>query len=123
MLGHQIEMLRILQHHGGVFAAAFQHDLLEVRVGGVTQEPPPGSTCNTPRGTPASAASSATRRAVIDVCSAGFTITEQPAASAGPIFQVSIRIGKFQGSTALTTPMGSGAMMASASSPAGAVLS
>ncbi len=72
---------------------------------------------------PASIPSSATRSAVSEVCSAGLTITEQPAASAGPIFQASIRSGKFQGSTSPTTPIGSRAITAMTSSPAGAAWS
>ena len=81
------------------------------------------TTFRTPAGRPASIASSATRRAVSEVCSAGLTIIEQPAASAGPIFQAIIRSGKFHGNTAPTTPMGSRTTSASASSPTGAVWS
>ena len=85
-----------------------------------TLGPSPGNTCNTPRGTPASIASSAIFNALNDVCSAGLTITELPAASAGAIFQASINNGKFHGNTAATTPTGSRCTMASASSPTGA---
>ena len=85
--------------------------------------PVPGSTCKTPRGIPASVASSATLRAVREVCSAGFTITEQPEARAGPIFQASINIGKFHGRIAATTPIGSLSIIDKASSPLGAVWS
>ncbi len=53
------------------------------------------------------------------VCSAGLTITEFPAESAGPIFQASIIRGKFQGSTQPTTPAGSRITSPSASSPDG----
>ncbi len=82
--------------------------------------PSPVITLNAPRGTPASCASSATRSAVIEVCSAGLTMTLLPAASAGPIFQASISSGKFHGSTQPTTPTGSRTTRASASSPTGA---
>ena len=70
---------------------------------------------------PASIDSSAILRAVRLVCSAGLTITELPAASAGAIFQASINNGKFHGKTQPTTPIGSRTITASASSPAGAV--
>ena len=89
--------------------------------GSPTASPVPGNTWNTPRGTPASQASSATRNAVNEVCSAGFTITEFPAANAGAIFQANINKGKFQGNTAPTTPIGSRTIMATASLPVGAV--
>ena len=85
--------------------------------------PVPVTTLKTPAGTPASTASSATRSVVSEVCSAGFTITEQPAASAGPIFQASISSGKFQGSTRPTTPIGSRTTSASAEAATGAVWS
>ncbi len=68
--------------------------------------PKPGSTLNTPSGMPASAASSARRMAVSGDCSAGFRITELPAASAGEIFQQAISSGKFHGTTQATTPDG-----------------
>ena len=74
-------------------------------------------------GTPASIASSATRKADSEVCSAGFTTIEHPAARAGPIFQASISSGKFHGRTAPTTPIGSRTTSAIASSPTGAVWS
>ena len=38
------------------------------------------------------------------VCSAGFSTTQLPAASAGANFQTAIRIGKFQGMICPTTP-------------------
>ena len=50
---------------------------------------------------------------------AGFTMTEHPAASAGPIFHASISSGKFQGRTRPTTPTGSRRIMAMWSSEAG----
>ncbi len=85
--------------------------------------PKPGSTFSTPSGTPASAASSAARIVVSGVCSAGLTITELPAASAGPIFQAAIMSGKFHGTTAATTPTGSRVISASASAAVGAISS
>ena len=45
--------------------------------------------------------------AVSGVCSAGFRTIVQPAASAGPHFQATISIGKFQGMIWPTTPTGS----------------
>ncbi|MNT93122.1 hypothetical protein D3C72_2345260 [compost metagenome] len=56
---------------------------------------------------PASLASAARRMAVSGDFSDGLTITALPAASAGPNFQLAIRIGKFHGTTAATTPMAS----------------
>ena len=85
--------------------------------------PSPGRICRIPRGRPASVASSATLNAVKLVCSAGFTITALPAASAGPIFHASMSNGKFQGRIQPTTPNGSRTIIASASSLAGAVRS
>ena len=46
---------------------------------------------------PASMASSARRKAVSGVCSAGLRTTVLPQAIAGPSFQASIKSGKFQG--------------------------
>ena len=80
-------------------------------------------TFNTPLGIPASMANSANLRAVRLVCSAGLTMTEFPAASAGAIFQAIINSGKFQGRTQPTTPIGSRTITAKASSPEGAVWS
>ncbi len=57
------------------------------------------------------------------VSSAGFTITLLPAARAGPTFQASISIGKFQGSTQAATPTGSRTISPMASSWVGAILS
>lgn len=91
--------------------------------GSPTSLPPPGSTLNTPAGTPASWASSATRNAVSEVSLAGFTMIEQPAASDGPIFHASISSGKFHGRTSPTTPMGSRTTRERAFDPTGAVLS
>jgi hypothetical protein len=58
-----------------------------------TTSPRPVTTLRTPAGTPASAASSASRTVVSGVAVAGFRITEFPAASAGPIFQIAIQSG------------------------------
>ena len=44
---------------------------------------------------------------LIGVCSAGFSTTQLPAASAGASFHVAIRIGKFHGMIWPTTPSGS----------------
>ena len=70
-------------------------------------EPPPGNTLNAPGGNPASSMISAIASAVSGVSLAGFRITVQPAARAGANFQVAMLRGKFQGTTAPTTPTGS----------------
>jgi hypothetical protein len=72
-----------------------------------TTLPLPGSTVNTPSGSPASSASSPSRIAVSGVSSAGFSTTVLPAASAGPKPQAAIGIGKFHGTMIPTTPSGS----------------
>ena len=77
---------------------------------------------STPSGSPASPASSASFSAVSGVCSAGFSTTEQPAASAGASFQAAISSGKFQGSTSPTTPIGSLTIIATTLSAVGAIL-
>lgn len=69
--------------------------------------PSPGSTWNSPPGSPASRASSARRSAVRGVVSAGLSRTALPAASAGAAPQAAIGIGKFQGAITPTTPRGS----------------
>ena len=69
--------------------------------------PKPGTTLITPSGMPAFCASRAIRRQVSGVCSAGFITIVQPAARAGPHFQATISIGKFQGMICPTTPTGS----------------
>ena len=72
-----------------------------------TTEPPcEVTTENTPAGTPARSASSASASALKGVSWAGFRIIGQPAASAGPTFRVTIAIGKFHGVIAAQTPMG-----------------
>ena len=55
------------------------------------------TTLNTPAGTPARSASSASASAENGVCDAGFSTTVQPAASAGPALRVIIASGKFHG--------------------------
>ena len=69
--------------------------------------PSPVMTFRAPLGKPASSASSARRRAVSGVSSAGFSTMLQPVASAGPTFHTAIINGKFQGMIAPTTPTGS----------------
>jgi hypothetical protein len=66
----------------------------------------PVTTLNTPAGKPARCASSASANALSGVCSAGFTTTVQPAASAGATFLVIIAAGKFHGVMAALTPIG-----------------
>ena len=50
---------------------------------------------------------SPSRSAVSGVCSAGFRMHVQPAASAGPSFHAAITSGKFHGMICATTPTGS----------------
>ena len=69
--------------------------------------PSPVSTLTVPSGKPASSASSPRRSAVSGVCSAGFRISGQPAASAGETFHTAISSGKFQGTIWAQTPTGS----------------
>jgi len=68
--------------------------------------PKPGRTLRTPSGTPASAASSATRTAVSGDCSAGFMTTVLPVASAATVIPVMIARGKFHGAITAATPRG-----------------
>ena len=70
-------------------------------------EPPPATTLNAPAGKPASCTSSAKSRAVSGVSEAGFRTTVHPAASAGANFQLAMFSGKFHGTIAPTTPIGS----------------
>src|SRR6478752_454894 len=65
----------------------------------------PVTTLNTPLGTPARSASSASASAENGVCDAGFNTTVQPAARAGPAFRVIIARGKFQGVMHAATPI------------------
>ena len=60
----------------------------------------------TPAGTPALSKISTIAIAVSGVSPAGFKITVQPAASAGPIFRVAIAAGKFHGVINSETPIG-----------------
>ena len=85
--------------------------------------PKPGTTLNTPSGRPASIASSATRSAVSGDFSEGLSTSELPLASTGPIFHDAISSGKFHGTMAPTTPMGSRVIVASARGPVGATSS
>ena len=78
---------------GGIFN--YQGELL-----GIT-------TFKTPGGNPASSASSEIRNKARDALSAGFKITEFPAAIAGPNFHAPIIRGKFHGTITATTPTGS----------------
>ncbi len=68
----------------------------------------PGRMESTPSGTPASRASRAYRSGANGVISAGLTITQLPAASAGATFIASEISGPFQVMTMPTTPIGSG---------------
>ena len=65
-----------------------------------------GSTLTTPAGTPASSRIFAISSAVSGVSEAGFRMTVQPAASAGPILRVAIAAGKFHGVTSTAMPTG-----------------
>ena len=85
--------------------------------------PKPGSTLNTPGGSPASIASSASRIALSGDFSDGLSTTLLPMASAGASFQVAISIGKFQGTMAPITPSGSRVIRPSSSCGVGAISS
>ncbi len=65
------------------------------------------TTLNTPFGTPARSASTASASADSGVSSAGFSTIGQPAASAGATLRVIIAAGKFHGVIAAHTPIGS----------------
>ena len=69
--------------------------------------PRPISTLSTPAGMPASMVSSARRRVVSGVSSAGLMTMVQPQARAGMTFHRAIIIGKFHGTMPATTPTGS----------------
>ena len=88
-----------------------KNDLADRRVGdeALARRPSPcrAATVNTSSGRPASSASSASRRAVSGVSSAGLSTTVLPAASAGAKPQPAIGIGKFHGTIIPTTPSGS----------------
>ncbi len=76
-----------------------------------TVDPLPTTTWTTPSGIPASRASSASRRAVSGVASAGLTTMVLPVARAGPTFHEVMAMGKFHGTMAATTPNGSWKVM------------
>ena len=67
----------------------------------------PVMTLNTPAGTPARSASTASASADSGVWLAGLSTIGQPAASAGPTLRVIMALGKFHGVTAAQTPIGS----------------
>ena len=69
--------------------------------------PWPGTMLITPAGTPASAASLASSKAVIGVCSATLITAVQPVASAGASFHITVCSGAFHGVIMPTTPTGS----------------
>ena len=71
-----------------------------------TTDAAPGTTLNTPGGTPERRASSASARAESGVALAGLSTIVQPAASAGPALRGIIAIGKFHGVIAAQTPIG-----------------
>lgn len=66
----------------------------------------PNTRFNTPGGSPASANAHAICIAPAGVCSAGFSMTEQPEASAPAILRAGWLIGKFHGENAATLPIG-----------------
>ena len=72
-----------------------------------TTGPSPGTTFSTPGGSPHSCAILANSSSVSGVCSSGLTTMVLPAASAGPIFHMASSSGKFQGTMAAHTPIGS----------------
>ncbi len=69
--------------------------------------PSPVTMLTTPSGKPTSSISSPSMSADSGVCSAGFSTTVQPAASAGAIFATAIMNGKFHGTISPATPTGS----------------
>ena len=69
--------------------------------------PGPVRTLRTPDGSPTSSAISPSASAVSGVWLAGFRITVLPHASAGATFHAASSSGKFQGTIAATTPIGS----------------
>ena len=68
--------------------------------------PKPCTTLNTPAGTPASWKASAISVADEGVSSDGLQTMALPQISAGAAFQVSDRMGRFQGEMLATTPSG-----------------
>jgi hypothetical protein len=69
--------------------------------------PGPVTTLKTPGGKPARSKSFANSSVEAGVCSAGLATTVHPAASAATSFQLSSRMGEFQGTIIPTTPTGS----------------
>ena len=63
-------------------------------------------TLTTPFGTPACSRIGISASIVSGVSEAGFRITVQPAASAGPILRVAMAAGKFHGVTSTAMPAG-----------------
>ncbi len=76
--------------------------------------PSPVMMFTTPGGSSAWRSTSQKRSADSGVVSAGFSTTVFPAASAGAIFQASIRSGKFQGMICPATPSGFGVRLGNA---------
>ena len=72
-----------------------------------TTSPRPLTTLTTPGGKPAASKSGAIARIEADACSAGFSTTVFPAASAAPTLAARIASGEFQGTIRPTTPRGS----------------
>ena len=68
--------------------------------------PVPVTTLTAPAGRPPAWSSSARRRVVSGVVSAGLATTVLPATRAGPSLLASRVVGKFQGTIAPTTPRG-----------------
>ncbi len=72
-----------------------------------TDEPGPVMTFSTPGGSPTSIAISPSAMAVSGVWLAGLRMTVLPHASAGATFHAASSSGKFHGTMAATTPIGS----------------
>ena len=114
VVGRDLEIADVGEHDLRALAAELERDGLDVRLADGAQERPPtsvepvnailstpgcrasaapmtapgpGTTLRTPSGRPASAASSARRRAVSGDCEAGLSTTELPVARAAPSFQ------------------------------------
>ncbi len=67
----------------------------------------PNTRLSTPRGTPASLKQRTSSTQLPGVSSDALMMIEHPAASAAPIFRAGVRVGKFHGVNAVTTPTGS----------------
>ena len=109
--GHALDRRRRALHHAlADLGRAGEADLGDVRVLDETladDRARPTTTLSTPSGMPASSASSPSRSVVSGVSSAGLITIVFPVASAGPIFQLAMLSGKFQGVIRPTTPSGS----------------